>query len=278
MQADSFGDTELIPELWGSVPQRIPSRDFRAHPWVGGLWRCSCVLKTQLHCWEIMARLLPGGFGDDRDPCGSRWPLDSGGESCRSCKRLCDTTLWARAELRPSLIPKYWAHNTTFLCLLSCLWCMFVFPCFPEEWQCERWLLWQTDCRLSLAYLCLTAELGPRVTHLWEGVMAPIAVLLKSSLNDWNGSWPSLFLRCLGFGIGQRQACGDWVVRLSPQRPLKLLQGELVGHSHLPAQMCQGCGVSSALYYVCHRRRKKPGNVSVYFFLAFYFHPSWASI
>lgn len=131
MQADSFGDTGLIPELRGSVPQRIPSRDFRAHPWAGGLWRCSCVLKTQLHCWEVMARLRPGGFGDDRDPCGSRWPLDSGGEGCWPCKRLCDTTLWARAELRPSLIPKYRAHKShlpvPFVLLVVCV----CFPMFP---------------------------------------------------------------------------------------------------------------------------------------------------
>lgn len=145
----------------------------------------------------------------------------------------------------------------------SCAFCLACGVCLfshvsPEEWQCERWLLWQTDCRLSLAYLCLTAELGPRVTHLWEGVMAPIAVLLKSSLNDWNGSWPSLFLGCSGFGIGQT---GLWVLSSAfvTTKTSEVVTGGAGGSQPPPSTEVSGVwGEFSTVLCLSQKKKKNP--------------------
>lgn len=87
--------------------------------------------------------------------------------------------------------------------------------------------------------------------------MALIAVFLKFSLMKGI----EMFLGYSGFGIGQGQAGGDLVSSTFViTRILKLLvTGRTCGSQPPPctgrvaAWMCAGCGVSSALYYVCLR-------------------------
>lgn len=124
-------------------------------------------------------------------------------------KRGGDTTFSARVKLRPVLLQSSEHTNAlpSVFCLACCISvCFYMFPLKDDrvrdgcsDKRIANWIshvgVWQLSWALEWC-ICST------------GIVAPIALLLKSSLSGWNGGCPSLFLGCSGDGIGQEQPCG----------------------------------------------------------------------
>lgn len=134
---------------------------------MGTMWRGSCVVKTWQHCREIWLPSASWCRWRCSRPLWSWWPCIKCGEACVPCKRRSDTWQFLQGQNSDHVLFQSSEHA---LAVASCLLSWFLHVCFyiisPEEEQSERWMLWQTGCRLNCAHVCLTAELGSRAMPL----------------------------------------------------------------------------------------------------------------